>query len=538
MFFFIPQPSTDDRDEEVREKDIGHVAVPGDPGAVFVVPHAEIGLALEEALLDGPAKGRDRSEGLEGGGLRGVREGILHLPVGGLEQDEPLGPGGVLFGFGDGIDAQGADSGPQRALGRVLEDQGDKGGRLCDLGHGLGLFREADLGGRGSLGALAGRHLPRGRIPEDAGVAPDRGKVPEIRRERIQELPVGAVEGVASDPPGREASLLAECLDHLARDPGLGRKREVLGNAGLLAAIRKLLRLGKPLFRHVEAGVEKAVPPGADVAHEDARLAVLDLAETAAILAGHPDRLLSLLDEGAVVDGEHRQLGLIRSLGGDLERETLLVEMLHGLFVPFASGHEPLEAPDPDLHGKRDGLDALSHERAAKAGQIDDAMGPDPLVPEDAGKGVVECAELLGDPGDIRRRQGLLVRERRRCGRPPGEIRNLGTLLVLPLEAHDRAKSGVQHRHVDLLALTVVVVPSAGLLKSGRATETEKSRRLVARSGKVPGIDEGLHDPGADPEAPLPVGRKPGQSLSQHRRGKILDRDFGKDQKTTVADNA
>ena len=45
--FFIPQPSTDDRDEEVREKDIGHVAVPGDAGAVFVVPHAEIGLALE-----------------------------------------------------------------------------------------------------------------------------------------------------------------------------------------------------------------------------------------------------------------------------------------------------------------------------------------------------------------------------------------------------------------------------------------------------------------------------------------------------------
>ena len=47
-------------------------------------------------------------------------------------------------------------------------------------------------------------------------------------------------------------------------------------------------------------------------------------------------------------------------MGGDLGGQALLVEMVHGPIVPVAAGHESLEASDPDLHGKHDGLDAFS----------------------------------------------------------------------------------------------------------------------------------------------------------------------------------
>ena len=332
---------------------------------MFVVAHAQIGLVFEETLLDGPAKGRDRAEGFKRGGFRSVGEGELHLPVGGLEKDESFGPGRAPLGVGEGIDAQDADHGPQRTLGSVLEDEGGEGRRLGDLGHGLRVFGETRFGGSGSFGAFARRDLPGGRVPEDAGIASDGGEVPEIRRQGVQELPVGTVGGIASDPPGGEATLLVEGPDHLGRDLGLGLEREILGNAGLLPAFLEFFRLGEPLFRHVKTGIEKSVAPGAGITHEDARLAVLDLSEPAAILAGHPDRFRSLFYEGAVVGGDHGQLGLLRGPGGDLGGELLPVEMVQGVLVPFAAGHEPLEAPDVDLHRERDRLDALSDEIAA-----------------------------------------------------------------------------------------------------------------------------------------------------------------------------
>ena len=81
--FFFSEFAPDGCDEEVGEKDVEHVAIPGAPGAMLVVAHAEVGLVFEKALLDGPAKSRDRAEGLERGGLGSVGDGELHLSVGG-----------------------------------------------------------------------------------------------------------------------------------------------------------------------------------------------------------------------------------------------------------------------------------------------------------------------------------------------------------------------------------------------------------------------------------------------------------------------
>ena len=511
------------------EEDVEHVTFPGAPRAMLVVAHAQIGLVFEKTLLDGPAKGRDDAERFKRGGLRSVREGELRFSFGSFEKDEPFGPGGGVFELGDGKDAQGAEGDSQRALGSFLEDQGGEGRRLGDLGHGPRIFGEAELGGGGTLGMFPFRNLPCGRLHEDAGGASDGGEVAEIRGEGVQKLLVGAVGGVAADPSGGEAPLLVERSDHFGRDLGLGLEHEILGNAGLLPAFLEFFRLGEPLLGHVETGVEKSVAPGAGIAHEDARLAVLDLSEPTAILTGHPDRLLPLFDKGSVVGGEHGQGGFLRGPGGELGGELLLVEMVQGVLVPVAAAHETLEAPNADVHRQGDRLDALSDEIAAQSGQIDDAQGPDPPVPEDAGVGLVEATQLKGDPGNVLRSQGLSVRERSGIGRPPGQVRALrGRRLVFAAQSHDRAKGGIQNLNIDLFALPVVVIAGLGLAKSRRAAQAEESGRLVAGSGKVRGVHEGLHDPETDPEALLPVPERRARVLPRTAEARFLTLTPGK----------
>ena len=95
-------------------------------------------------------------------------------------------------------------------------------------------------------------------------------------------------------------------------------------------------------------------------------------------------------------------------MGGDLGGQALLVEMMHGPIVPVAAGHESLEASDPDLHGKHDGLELFPRDCCK---ELPDRRCPGPgapLVPEDARKGLVEAAEFLCDLLDIRRRQAIL----------------------------------------------------------------------------------------------------------------------------------
>ena len=51
--FFKPEPQS--QQEQHRQGDVDHVPLPPCPAAVLVVIHAEVLLAVLEALLDGPS---------------------------------------------------------------------------------------------------------------------------------------------------------------------------------------------------------------------------------------------------------------------------------------------------------------------------------------------------------------------------------------------------------------------------------------------------------------------------------------------------
>ena len=126
-------------------------------------------------------------------------------------------------------------------------------------------------------------------------VGPDGGEVRAPPGNTREELMVHAEGGVAADPFGRKEGGAIEIPGHLACDLGLGLEGQIFGNAGFLAPLGIVCVLD-PFFGEVQLGIEEPLALVSDIAHEEAGLAVLDLAEPAAILVGHTGRLFAALD--------------------------------------------------------------------------------------------------------------------------------------------------------------------------------------------------------------------------------------------------
>src|SRR4051794_15389364 len=113
-------------------------------------------------------------------------------------------------------------------------------------------------------------------------------------------------------------------------------------SSGTLAARRRSPPLG-PRLGQVEPAVDQRVPPAAAVGQEHADLAVLDLAQGAAVLPRHPGRVPALLGEAGLVDDQHR------ILGAQAPDRVLAAQVAGRLLVPEHVAEHPLRAPGPGV---------------------------------------------------------------------------------------------------------------------------------------------------------------------------------------------
>lgn len=149
---------------------------------------------------------------------------------------------------------------------------------------------------------------------------------------------------------------MARRADQVQADPPLLLEGHALGHIGLGA----VLGVGGPLLGEVEAAVHQGLAARRHVGQEDAGLAVLDLAQPAALLAGHAAGLLALLGESRGIEHEHA-VG-VAQLVADVTAQ--LAE--HGGIIPAYGADEQLPgaALESDLDG--DGLGDL----ALQAGEL------------------------------------------------------------------------------------------------------------------------------------------------------------------------
>ena len=529
----------------VSQEDIEHVASPATEGAVLVVSHAEVGLALLEGSLNGPAESGGVAELLEGGAFGSVGEGEAQLPLRRFEHDQPFGTEVVLGRLGHTPDPACVKESPDRPLGPLLEDHRREGKGLGQVGNGDGSLGQTRLGRGLPPGALAFGNPPFRSRGQHMKVGPDGGEVRATLGKTREELPVHAEGGVAADPVGRKEAGAIEIPDHLACDLGLGLEGQIFGNAGFLVTFGIVCVLD-PFFGEVKLGIEEPLALVADIAHEDAGLAVLDLAEPAAILAGHSGRLFAALDLFRGIERQHRpgRIGFYDDRIGDLGPIT----GEQGLLVPIVAAHELLEAPNSagglnQSQGHR--LDALSLDVAAQAGQIRLPQAGEANVAHDVPVPVVKVDQRLdqrldvlgGEIGGSRGGRSRIGKGGRR-GLPVGAVHRDLRLLRFPAhEAHAGAEDRIEHEEKDLLGLAVVSVSGPGLGISRRRTEWQKTRSPVARPPVALGIHEALHHPGADGKPRLPVAPQTGEGRGQDAGGEIFDLDSGKDQEPAVVDH-
>ena len=244
------------------------------------------------------------------------------------------------------------------------------------------------------------RHAPPGAAPLQVahrGVARHVQDVTlRASTQRGAELGGPAELVVADDPAVGQAGQAP--VQQVQRDPPLLLELDLRRDVALLAPGRVV----GPVLGQVEPAVQRGVAGRRGVGQEDADLAVVDLAQPAAPLAGDAAGLGPLLGEGAGVD-DHDAVGLGEFLA-DVEPQF----GHDGLVVPLARADEELDrlAGQPGLDGDRlAGLALQAAEQAADdQGGVLALLGAIELgqiALEEAGQAVGAVADGVGGDGGV-----------------------------------------------------------------------------------------------------------------------------------------
>src|SRR3954470_14061774 len=235
------------------------VAVPADPGADFVLIQADLGLALFDQALDGPAQACD---------LHQLGQRSVLRRVGQIKRQ--------LRRVSDRTTYQQA----------ALEARG--GSAMGDVGPVIQAWPLGAVSGAEPLPGLARQALDPARHRPLAQVLLRGDRQDVAAPVPLRPTPDGMVGTIdtVTGAPGKRDTGLARPLQHGQAELGLGGEGNLGRNARLTPAV---VVLG-PVGGQVERAVDQRLAVAAGIAQEHADLAVLDPTGGAAVLPCHPGR--------------------------------------------------------------------------------------------------------------------------------------------------------------------------------------------------------------------------------------------------------
>src|SRR4051794_3987873 len=274
------------------------------PAAALVVPKPEFLLELLVVAFDAPPELGEFDQARETNVLRQGREPVLgglllafrpldHEPLLRAQLTPPV------------IAMSGSHPHPCEARGEPTGDAlapGDLGPRLRPKSKRQRLHR-----GRLVLAIPAHQRgwssptRPRlgrqrcGPLRPNRGVGQDRGDVTEPERGDVgAQLRIATIAGIHEDDAARQAGFSSR-TELIERNLGLGLEGDFLGHARRLAP----RRIVSPLLRQVQAVSDRQTGRVIGERERHGHLAVVLLAELAAVLTRYPDRVAALLGEGS-----------------------------------------------------------------------------------------------------------------------------------------------------------------------------------------------------------------------------------------------
>ena len=217
------------------------------------------------------------------------------------------------------------------------------------------------------------------------------------------ETPIGAVDLIAQHPCTRQAGIQG-APDHLARQGRLGGEVYRIRDGCRGTPVRILA----PVLGQVELAVDQRVALAAGVSQEHADLHILDPARRAAILPGHADGVLALLQKSSLVDDENAVRGT------EMLEDVVAAELLGGIGIPQHVAEHALCAPGPrvaDLLGQLPAIFALC--RAQQTFEVQAHLPPRLRPAKQPAEPFLQCSQLIPPNENARRfcRHTLLSQE-------------------------------------------------------------------------------------------------------------------------------
>ncbi len=176
---FKPNPQPKQKVE--GEKHVNHVSVPGWPGTVFILIHADLTFPILEALFDRPAQGRRFAELGKRRLGRSIREGVFDLTIFRAPEKQPDGRF-LRHSVPRGIGSEAGHISPDWSFRPFRQDHAGPGA-LCRSGDLADRRRRAlrDVACAGPTPSAGRGHQPHdGLFEKDMGVGPDAGKIGRV----------------------------------------------------------------------------------------------------------------------------------------------------------------------------------------------------------------------------------------------------------------------------------------------------------------------------------------------------------------------
>jgi hypothetical protein len=326
-------------------------------------------------------------------------------------------------------------------------------------------------------------------------------------------------------------------VEQIEGDLRFGLVGGVAGDTAFFPAWAVILR--EPFLSEEEAAVKESMSIWCGVGEEDARLAVVDFPEAAAILAIDADGFLAFFWEVGAVDAINAERV------GEGESGLLFMAESEAVVIPGHGADEFLEACDASLAEglEGDGFDGFSGERAQEALEVGRAqrllLDTAPAIAEEGmegGKVIDEGFEVLPVEGEGR--DCFFVEKSGHgfssfgYGRKEEPVSERGK--VRAMDAELGSEGWVQGIEEYLLGVAMKAERPSIFGESLSGAEGDPVGGLVASAGEAIFIDEGFERREGMTHAIGPIlGNTPG-GLGEDVGGQMGDTDPGEDEEAAV----
>src|SRR5712691_8645486 len=347
----------------------GHMMMPAQPTPHLVMVQAQPSFALLEGRFDGPPHASDpdqRGHWCVGWRIAKVDFQFRLFPYGPPPDDPHVGARQPSAYRHSTLEGELGDQGPFTALFdqvRVPRFWRQRRGELINALRGRLPRDQAHLAGP-SAPTRPRRHSRRWPLQPDPRVVGHFRIIPPLQsRHTVQERGLAAKGFIARHPAQAHRASLHYGLQHLQGQGWLGLEQRVLGDATLVPPLT--VRRIEPLVGQIQPPVKQRIPFAAGIGGEHPRLTILDLAQAAAPLARHPDRMLALLGKLRAIDDAYA----VRFAQRLVHQGPVLPQ--HCLIWPLALSNTLLHSLDvPAVQRKRHRLNRLALDRQQQSLQI------------------------------------------------------------------------------------------------------------------------------------------------------------------------